>query len=72
MPTSTPGATTSSNRPIDARHARIGSTLPNGITAKTASAAARIEIGASMYSTLSTCAGVYSSLKMNFSPSASG
>ena len=43
-----------------------------GITAKTASAAARIEIGAAVNSTLSTWAGVYSSLKMNFTPSASG
>ena len=46
--------------------------LPNGTTANTASAAARITTGAMTNSRLSTCAGVYSSLKMNFRPSASG
>lgn len=75
IPTSTPGAMTrliGSWRPQLAGKMPAGSTLPKGITAKTARAAMKITAGAKKYKPLSTWAGVYSALKMNFTPSASG
>ena len=72
MPTSICGARISCTCTGSPPTSKAGNMLPKGITANGRIAATRIEIGASVYRNLSTWAGVYSSLKMNFKPSASG